>query len=76
MLVGTVILLWNRRLRREVTERKRAEESLGRSEAKYRRLYESITDVIVTMDMAGGSSSLTRPTVRCFRIFGQRTPGV
>jgi len=36
---------------REITEQKRMEESLRRSEAKYRLLAENATDVIWTMDM-------------------------
>jgi len=35
----------------EITERKRAEEALRESEAKYRRLHETMTDAFVRIDM-------------------------
>ncbi|MHB8910114.1 MAG: PAS domain S-box protein [Syntrophales bacterium] len=37
----------------EITERKRAEERLRESEAKYRRLHETMTDAFVRIDMTG-----------------------
>ena len=37
----------------DVTERTHGENVLRRSELKYRRLYESITDAVVTVDMTG-----------------------
>ena len=37
----------------DVTERAHGEDVLRRSERKYRRLHESITDAVVTVDMAG-----------------------
>ena len=37
----------------DITERKRGEEALKRSEVKYRRLHESMTDAFVRVDMAG-----------------------
>ena len=37
----------------EITERKRAEEALRESEAKYRRLHETMTDAFVRIDMTG-----------------------
>jgi PAS domain S-box-containing protein len=38
---------------RDITERKRAEKSLRESEAKYRRLYRTMTDAFVRVDLAG-----------------------
>ena len=38
---------------RDITARKNVEEALRVSEAKYRQLYESIMDAIVTVDMSG-----------------------
>ena len=38
---------------RDITERKRAEEAVRKSELKYRQLHESITDAVMTVDMAG-----------------------
>lgn len=38
---------------RDVTERKRADEALRRSEAKYRQLHESMRDAFATADMRG-----------------------
>lgn len=46
-LVGTVSML------RDVTEQKRAQETLARSEARYRHLFESASDAIVTLDANG-----------------------
>ncbi|HEX4574407.1 MAG TPA: PAS domain S-box protein, partial [Gemmatimonadales bacterium] len=42
-LVGTVATL------RDITEQKRAQETLARSEARYRNLFESASDAIVTL---------------------------
>lgn len=36
-----------------ITERKQAEQALGESDARYRRLYESMRDAIVSVDMTG-----------------------
>ncbi len=46
-LIGTVATL------RDVTEPKRAQETLARSEARYRHLVESASDAIVTLDANG-----------------------
>ncbi|HXF95992.1 MAG TPA: PAS domain S-box protein [Gemmatimonadales bacterium] len=46
-LVGTVATL------RDITEQKRAQETLARSEARYRNLFESASDGIVTFDANG-----------------------
>src|SRR5881409_4120320 len=46
-LVGTVATL------RDITEQKRAQETLARSEARYRNLFESASDAIVTLDANG-----------------------
>jgi PAS domain S-box-containing protein len=40
-------------LEAEITERKQAEEDLIRSESRYRKLYESMMDAFVRVDMAG-----------------------
>jgi len=37
----------------DITERKKAEQALQESEAKYRRLHESMTDAFVQVDMSG-----------------------
>ena len=37
----------------DITERKAMEQSLRESEAKYRRLHESMTDAFVSVDMTG-----------------------
>jgi len=46
-LIGAVATL------RDITEQKRAEETLTRSEARYRHLFESASDAIVTLDATG-----------------------
>ncbi|MGH7348783.1 MAG: PAS domain S-box protein, partial [Candidatus Rokuibacteriota bacterium] len=46
-LVGTVATL------RDITEQKRDQETLARSEARYRNLFESASDAIVTLDANG-----------------------
>ena len=38
---------------RDITERRRSEEALRDSERKYRRLHESISDAVATVDMTG-----------------------
>ena len=38
---------------RDITEQKRAQETLARSEARYRNLFESASDAIVTLDANG-----------------------
>src|SRR4029077_2176849 len=46
-LVGTVATL------RDITEQKRAQDTLARSEARYRNLFESASDAIATFDANG-----------------------
>src|SRR5438128_1493078 len=46
-LIGAVATL------RDITEQKRAQETLTRSEARYRHLFESASDAIVTLDATG-----------------------
>ena len=46
-LVGTVAML------RDITDQKRAQDTLARSEARYRNLVESASDAIVTFDASG-----------------------
>jgi len=46
-LIGTVATL------RDITEQKRAQDTLARSESRYRNLFESASDAIVTLDANG-----------------------
>jgi PAS domain S-box-containing protein len=46
-LIGTVATL------RDITEQRHAQETLARSEARYRNLFESASDAIVTLDANG-----------------------
>ena len=45
---------------RDITERKRTEEALIRSEKQYRELFENANDLIYTHDLAGNFTSLNR----------------
>jgi PAS domain S-box-containing protein len=42
-----LILSWNRRLSREVSQRKKAEEAIQKSERKYRTLFENASEAIL-----------------------------
>jgi two-component system, cell cycle sensor histidine kinase and response regulator CckA len=53
VLIFMLILFWNRTLRREIRERKQAEEALRGSEEKYRTILESIEDAYFEIDIAG-----------------------
>jgi len=55
-LVGTVATL------RDVTEQKRAQRTLARSEARYRNLFESASDAIATLDANGRFTSVNQAT--------------
>lgn len=44
----------------DITERKRTEEALAVSEAKYRRMHESMTDAFVRVDMSGRIDEFNR----------------
>src|SRR5262249_50780356 len=45
---------------RDVTERKRTDEALKRSEKEYRELFENANDLIYTHDLKGNFTSLNR----------------
>ena len=49
-----VVLIWNRKLKKEIFERKLAEEALKKSEERYRSLVTNIPDVVWTADAGGG----------------------
>jgi PAS domain S-box-containing protein len=53
IIILGMTLLWNRRLSREITERKRAEESLCESEEQYRDLVENLSDALFKTDIKG-----------------------
>ena len=44
----------------DITERKRAEKALRQSEDKYRELIENANDIIYTIDLSGGLTSMNR----------------
>lgn len=46
----TIFFLWNRLLKREVEQRKRAENAISESEKRYRTLFESANDAIFILD--------------------------
>ena len=53
LLILFIFLYWNKRLVREIKERKRAEEALRESEEKYRRIFENIQDVYYDSSLDG-----------------------
>jgi len=57
----------------DITERKKAEESLRESHAKYKQLVENISDVILTLDL-NGTVTYISPVVQ--RLFGYTVPDV
>lgn len=52
-LVVMLFFYWNRRLSKEVTERKMVEKALGKSEVKYRELVENANSIIIKLDILG-----------------------
>ncbi|MFB2939037.1 PAS domain S-box protein [Aerosakkonemataceae cyanobacterium BLCC-F154] len=56
----------NQLLKREIQERKQAEEELSRSEELYRNLVELQTDVIVRIDLAGNLTFANRSACQSF----------
>ncbi len=57
-LIGTVATL------RDITDPKRAQETLARSEARYRHLVESASDAIVTLDANGRFTTVNHAALR------------
>jgi PAS domain S-box-containing protein len=56
-VVGILGIFW------DVTERKKAEETLRESEQKYRNLFENARDVILTFDLKGNVTSVNKAAV-------------
>ncbi len=50
LFILSITLLWNRRLKKEINERIRAERMLSESEKRYRALFETCADGIVIVD--------------------------
>jgi PAS domain S-box-containing protein len=49
---------------RDITEERRARDAVSQSEARYRNLFDSATDSIYTLDLAGTFTSVNEATVR------------
>ncbi|MFA4825572.1 MAG: PAS domain S-box protein [Methanoregula sp.] len=69
-LVGKTVFL---SIARDITERKKVEDALRESHAKYRQLVENISDVILTLDL-NGTVTYISPVVQ--RLFGYTVPEV
>jgi PAS domain S-box-containing protein len=52
----------NEKLRNEITERKRAEEALQQSQEKLQRMFESVTDGILVIDLSGVITEVNQRT--------------
>jgi len=55
---------------KDITDRKRAEEALGKSEERYRRLVESVTDYIYSVKIEDGRSVATTHGPACVIVTG------
>jgi PAS domain S-box-containing protein len=55
---------------RDITKRKKAEEALRRSEERFKRLVESVTNYIYTVKIEGGKASSTKHGPGCFAVTG------
>ena len=53
---------------RDVTEQKKSEERLLKSEKKFRDLFDSITDLIYTQDLEGRFLSVNRAMAHSLRV--------
>ena len=47
-------------LRNQIAERQRVEKALGTSEERFRELFENANDIVYTLDLAGGFTSLNK----------------
>ncbi len=60
----------------EITERKRMEQALRESEAKYRRLHETMTDAFVQVEMNGRITEFNRAYQALLGYSGEELPGL
>jgi len=60
LLILTVFLIWNRKLVREITERRRAESALKESEERFKGLVEQSPFSIQMMDLSGKTVRVNR----------------